>query len=84
MQAPTSGASKPADHNERRQNVKYATYEAIRTERGLKDRDVAIKAGLSPSTLSEWKNGKLTPNLDSTRKIAEALDVTIDELIREG
>lgn len=59
----------------------YSTYEAIRTERGMKDRDVALKAGLSPSTLSEWKTGKTTPGLESARKIAAALDVTIDDLI---
>ena len=64
--------------------MKYSTYEAIRAERGMKDTDVAKKAGLSPSTLSEWKTGKLTPGLESARKIARALDVTIDELIKAG
>lgn len=64
--------------------MKYATYEAIRTERGMKDREVAIKAGLSPSTLSEWKTGKLTPNLESIQKIAKALEVRLTDLIEEA
>lgn len=64
--------------------MKYATYEAIRTKRGMKDREVAIKAGLSPSTLSEWKTGKLTPSLESTRRIAAVLGVTVDDLIEEA
>lgn len=55
--------------------ITYDKYCEIRDSKGLKDGDVARKAGIQPSTFSEWKKGKCTPKYEKMSKIAEALDM---------
>lgn len=64
--------------------MKYATYSRLRDERGYNDATVAEKTGIAPSTISDWKNGRTaTLSLESAKAIADALEVTLDELVRE-
>lgn len=62
----------------------YAKYAILRDAKGLKDLEVAQKAEISPSTLSDWKAGRYKPKLDKIQKIARVLEVTIDDLIEES
>lgn len=45
---------------------------------------LAKKAGISNSYLSDLINGKQNnPSIDITKKISKALDVTVEDLIKE-
>lgn len=61
--------------------ITYEKYAEIRDSKGLKDIDVARKAGIQPSTFSEWKKGKCTPKFDKMSKIAEALGLLYFEFV---
>lgn len=52
----------------------------IRTEKGITQKELASKLGTSQQNLAQYENGKRNPKLETVRKIAEALDVTISEL----
>jgi transcriptional regulator with XRE-family HTH domain len=53
---------------------------ALRAERGLQQRQLAEKAGLTPSMLSQIESGRLTPSLPTLGKVAGALGVPIGSL----
>jgi transcriptional regulator with XRE-family HTH domain len=53
----------------------------LRAERGLQQRQVAEKAELTPSMVSQIESGRLTPSLNTLRRLAEALGVTIAMLL---
>ena len=52
-----------------------------REHRGLSARALAVAAGMSPSYLVEIETGRKTGSIDAFRKLAFALDVTIDDLV---
>lgn len=59
----------------------YKYYEIARNERGLKDYDVCKKTGIPPSTISDWKNGRIkTLKPDKLVLIANILNVSVDYL----
>lgn len=64
----------------------YEIYEKLRKERGLRDSDVSRMTGIGSGTLSDWKKGRYELKTEKMKKIAEALDVSIDTLMgqREG
>jgi DNA-binding XRE family transcriptional regulator len=49
--------------------------------RGLTARELAEKTGISAAFLSEIENGKKDGGVATLRKIAQALSVTIDDLV---
>jgi len=53
---------------------------ALRTEREMQQRQLAEKAELAPSMVSQIESGRLTPSLNTLRRLAEALGVTIGAL----
>jgi len=57
-----------------------ARIKSLRLERGLQQRQLAEKADLAPSMVSQIESGRLTPSLNTLRKIADALGVTIATL----
>lgn len=61
----------------------YNNYLELRDKKGLTDYKVADKSGVSRSTISEWKTGEHTPNLENLKKIAISLNVTLDDLVKE-
>ena len=63
--------------------ITYEKYCEIRDSKGMRDIDVARKAGIQPSTFSEWKKGKCTPKFEKMSKIAAALDMIYMELVNE-
>jgi transcriptional regulator with XRE-family HTH domain len=49
---------------------------------GLPRRDIAARAGLDEATLSRWANGHNTPKTSSLRRLADALEVSLQEIVR--
>lgn len=61
--------------------IDYEGYSKIRDSKGLRDSDVAKRAGIQPSTFSEWKKGKCTPKYEKMFKIAAALDMDYRDFV---
>ena len=57
-----------------------ARIKALRLERDLQQRQLAEKAGLTPSMVSQIESGRLTPSLPTLGKLAGALGVPIGSL----
>jgi transcriptional regulator with XRE-family HTH domain len=53
---------------------------ALRAERALQQRQLAEKAGLAPSMVSQIESGRLSPSLNTVGKLAAALGVPIASL----
>jgi len=56
----------------------------IRNERGLSVRALAVEAGVHYVSLVRLENGKFDPRLSTLRKLAQALGVTVCDLIDES
>jgi len=61
----------------------YDRIEELLKELGIKWADLARLIGLSPKTLSSMRSQKVNPSWTTIRKIATALDVSLDELTNE-
>lgn len=55
----------------------------IRKEKGMTQNDLAEKLGLTSQAICNYEKGIREPNLDTLKKLATALEVTVDELLRE-
>ena len=58
----------------------YENYQKIKESKNMKDRDVAKATGIDPATFSHWKKGLYTPKEDKLIKIANYLNISVDEL----
>lgn len=54
---------------------------SIREQRGLTLQQVEEITGIDANTISRYERGNLSPNMTTAQKIAQSLDVTIDNLI---
>tara|TARA_B100000508_G_C11463280_1_gene280256 strand:+ start:1878 stop:2084 length:207 start_codon:yes stop_codon:yes gene_type:complete len=54
----------------------------IRTEKGISQGDIVRTLGVSRSFISNIENGKTNPTLATIAKLAKALDVPIEDLIK--
>lgn len=59
----------------------YERYSEHRDKKGYTDYKVSCICNISPTTLSEWKKGKYTPKIDKLAKIAECLEIPIEEIV---
>ena len=50
----------------------------IRMERGMTQEQLAKKIGAHAKDISRWENGARSPSLKSLKKLAAALECTID------
>ena len=57
-----------------------ARLKQLRQDRGLSQAELAKLSGVPKGTLLQWEYGKRTPKLDAAVKLADALEVTLDEL----
>ena len=55
----------------------------IRNAKGMTIRELSDATGLTEGTIGNAESGRNSPALDNARKIAEALGVTLDELLIE-
>ena len=56
----------------------YAVYQAKRDALGLSDYAVAQAAGITASSISDWKNGSYTPKYEKLAKIAAVINESAD------
>ncbi len=52
----------------------------IRQTRGLSQENLALKAEMNPSYVGQVERGEKSPTIDSLEKIANGLDVELEEL----
>jgi transcriptional regulator with XRE-family HTH domain len=55
----------------------------IRERIGMTQAELSEKAGLSQEHISRIENGKFTPNVKTADRIAEALGVTLMDILKE-
>ena len=56
--------------------------QATRIDRTMSQTDLAAKTGLKPCAISHFETGKRTPSVKNLVKLAEALGVTLDDLVK--
>ncbi len=59
----------------------YSIFQRLLNESGITPYRLAKATGISPSTLSDWKNNKSVPKNDKMQKIADYLNVSVDYLL---
>ena len=62
----------------------YSKYAALRDAQGITDYRVAKDLSITPSTLTDWKNGKSKPKVEKLMKIADYFNKPIDYFLKEG
>ncbi len=60
-----------------------ANLKKIANNRGIKQKDLAKRCGLSETYVSLLANGKKTPTIDTAKRIADALGVQLAALLGE-
>lgn len=55
----------------------------IREEKGLTQNEVAQRAGVTAASLSRWENEEREPTFQNVQRIAQALGVTMAEMVKE-
>lgn len=53
----------------------------VRKERGLTQEALAVKLNVVRQTISKWENGTAVPDADTLCRIAEALDISVADLL---
>lgn len=53
----------------------------IRKEKGFSQEQLAVKLNVVRQTVSKWEKGFSVPDADLLMKLAEVLDVTVDDLL---
>jgi transcriptional regulator with XRE-family HTH domain len=61
--------------------LNYNKIKQFRTKRRLTQSQLANKAGISQSVLSDIENGKVNPTVPTLYKIAKALNVDMNKLL---
>lgn len=59
-----------------------AALHALRTERGLSQRELAALIGVTPSAVSQAERGERGLSLETVLRVSERLDVSVDALLR--
>lgn len=54
---------------------------ALRERSGLSQYQLGALVGVTDKAVSKWENGASKPRIDTIRKLAEVLDVSVDELL---
>lgn len=60
------------------------TIRELREARGWSQAELAFRAGVSPSTVYNWEAGRFEPKASQLRKLAAALEVSMDAIDFEG
>lgn len=58
------------------------TLKEFREQKGLSQTELANRVGLKQTTISQYENGSRKPNLAMSKKIADTLEITLDEFAR--
>lgn len=55
---------------------------SLRKSRGLSRNNLSKMTDCGASLLGAWENNKYQPNIYNTKKLAEAFEITVDELLK--
>lgn len=61
----------------------YDNLKAICKEKGLTFQQVEEMTGLGAGCISRWRNDKMSPKIKTLIRVANALDVPIEDLVKE-
>ena len=56
----------------------------LRKLKNMTQEDIADKVGVSRQAVAKWESGETIPDLEKSRLLAEALEVSLDELANFG
>ena len=56
----------------------------LRDKKGISQVDLADKSGVSRVMIGKYERGEAAPSIDAAKKIADALGVSLDQLVGEG
>lgn len=56
----------------------------LRDKKGWNQSDLADKSGVSRVMIGKYERGEAAPSIDAAKKIADALEVSLDYLVGEG
>lgn len=56
---------------------------SLRKKKGITQAEMAKQLGVKQSTVSMWETGKTMPKTKRMRKLAEVLNCTLDDLLKE-
>lgn len=57
-------------------------FKELRKKKGFnKQQDLAKACGIKQTTISKWERGKARPKLDTIKKLADILQVSVEEII---
>jgi transcriptional regulator with XRE-family HTH domain len=59
-------------------------FKQLRERAGLSQAELARATGIPKASIQGWEQGRRTPLLDAAARIAEALDVSLDDLAGIG
>lgn len=62
---------------------KIMNIKQIRLSRNLTQKELADKLAVERTTVTMWERNSSSPNIQTLKKIAEVLDCTVDDLIKE-
>lgn len=57
--------------------------EVFRKRKGLTQLQLAQMVGYTTNTIWRWENGQRTPNAEALKALADVLECSIDELVRD-
>ena len=63
--------------------AKLNRIKVVLAERDLNNKWLAEKIGKDPATVSKWTTNKTQPSLEALIAIANALEVTVQDLVRQ-
>ena len=55
------------------------TLKQLRESKGISQTQLANLVGLKQTTISQYENGSRKPNLNKAKKIADVLNITLDD-----
>ena len=53
----------------------------VRRSCQITQQDLALKLGIGRSTISMWETGKCKPDICMVKKLSEALNVSVEEIV---
>ncbi len=56
----------------------------LREQKGWTQTDLANKSGVSRVMIGKYERSEAVPSIDAAKKIADALDVSLDHLVGDG
>lgn len=61
----------------------YDNLKEICKEKHITFQEIEISADLGAGCISRWKDGKVSPNIDTLKKVSSVIGVRIADLVRE-